>query len=142
MNTPALPDHDKPHRFPSEIISHAVWLYFRFCLSCRDVEELLFARGMLVTDEAMRQRCRRFGQPYARAPRHRRPKPGDKWHMDEVFLTIERKTHINPPASESGGCKGSRRRDEPNDFSPPMVRSHRTSDRDATCSPPQLTAKR
>ena len=52
----------KNHRFPVEIISHAVWLYFRFCLSFRDVEELLFARGVVVTYEAIRKWCRKFGQ--------------------------------------------------------------------------------
>jgi putative transposase len=88
MNTPGLPNHYKHHRFPIEIISHAVWLYFRFCLSYRDVEELLFARGVTVTYEAIRKWCRKFGQPYANALRHRRPKPGDTWHLDEVFLTI------------------------------------------------------
>jgi putative transposase len=83
----------KNHRFPPEIISHAVWLYFRFCLSYRDVEELLFTRGIIVTYEAIRKWCRKFGQPYANALRRRRPKPGDKWHMDEVFLTIQGKRH-------------------------------------------------
>jgi putative transposase len=83
----------KNHRFPVEIISHAVWLYFRFCLSYRDVEELLFARGVTVTYEAIRQGCRKFGQPYANALRHRRPRPGDKWHLDEVFLTINGNRH-------------------------------------------------
>jgi putative transposase len=78
----------KNHRFPVEIISHAVWLYFRFCLSSRDVEELLFARGITVTYEAIRKWCRTFGQPYANQLRRRHPKPGDKWHLDEVFLTI------------------------------------------------------
>lgn len=78
----------KNHRFPPEIISHGVWLYFRFCLSYRDVEELLFARGIIVTYEAIRKWCRKFGQPYANQLRHRRPKPGDKWHLDEVFLSI------------------------------------------------------
>jgi putative transposase len=51
------------HRFPAEIISHGVWLYYRFCLSYRDVEELLFARGITVTYEAIRQWCRKFGAP-------------------------------------------------------------------------------
>src|SRR5262245_16973532 len=51
MNTPVLTDRYKNHRFPAEIISHAVWLYFRFCLSYRDVEELLFARGVTVSYE-------------------------------------------------------------------------------------------
>jgi putative transposase len=77
-----------PYRFPAEIISHGVWLYYRFCLSYRDVEELLFVRGIIVTYEAIRKWCRKFGQQYAHQLRHRRPRPGDKWHLDEVFLTI------------------------------------------------------
>jgi putative transposase len=88
MKTAMPANSYKNHRFPAEIISHAVWLYFRFCLSYRDVEELLFARGVIVTYEAIRQWCRKFGQPYANQLRRRRPRPGDKWHMDEVFLTI------------------------------------------------------
>jgi len=83
----------KNHRFPSEIISHAVWLYFRFCLSYRDGEELLFARGILVTYEAIRKWCRTFGHSYAHELRHRRPRPGDTWHLDEVFLTIQGERH-------------------------------------------------
>jgi putative transposase len=63
-------------------------LYFRFCLSYRDVEELLFTRGIIVTYEAIRKWCRKFGQSYAHQRRRRRPQPGDKWHLDEVFLTI------------------------------------------------------
>ncbi len=81
------------HRFPAEIISHCVWLYFRFCLSYRDVEELLFERGIDVTYEAIRQWCRKFGQDYANQLRRRRPRPGDKWYMDEVFLTINGERH-------------------------------------------------
>jgi putative transposase len=78
----------KNHRFPPEIISHGVWLSFRFCLSYRDVEELPFTRGISVTYEAIRKWCQKFGQAYANQLRHRRPQPGDKWHLDEVFLTI------------------------------------------------------
>src|SRR5918994_7096386 len=83
----------KNHRFPVEIINHAVWLYFRFCLSFRDVEELLFERGVIVTYEAIRKWCRKFGQPYANQLRRRRPRPGDKWHLDEVFITINKERH-------------------------------------------------
>src|SRR5215510_13986899 len=83
----------KNHRFPPAIISHAVWLYFRFCLSSRDVEELLFARGMIVTNDAIRQWCRQFGPSYAKALRHRRPRPGDQWHRDEVFFTRNGERH-------------------------------------------------
>jgi hypothetical protein len=60
MNTPATHRY-KPHHFPAEIISHGVWLYFRFCLSFRDVEELLFTREVIVTSEAIRKWCRNVG---------------------------------------------------------------------------------
>jgi hypothetical protein len=92
MNTPSS-NRYKNHRFPVEIISHAVWLYFRFCLSYRDVEELLLARGVTVTSEAIRKWCRKFRQPYANQLRRRQPRPGEKWHLDEVFLTIQGKRH-------------------------------------------------
>jgi putative transposase len=68
-------------------------LYYRFCLSYRDVEELLFVRGIMVTYEAIRQGCLKFGQTYANQLRRRHPRPGDKWHLDEVFLTINRARH-------------------------------------------------
>jgi transposase-like protein len=74
------------HRFPGEIISHEVWLYYRFPLSYRDVQELLLERGIDVTHEAIRQWCLKFGQDYANQLKHRRAQPGDKWHLDEVFL--------------------------------------------------------
>jgi putative transposase len=93
MDTSAPSNSYKHHRFPAEIISHGVWLYYRFCLSYRDVEELLFERGVVVTYEAIRKWCRKFGQHYANQLRHRRPRPGDKWHLDEVFLTINGERH-------------------------------------------------
>src|SRR5215211_9532885 len=93
MSTLAPATRYKNHRFPLEIISHAVWLYFRFCLSFRDVEELLLDRGVTVTYEAIRKWCHKFGQQYANQLRRRRPRPGDKWHMDEVFLTINGERH-------------------------------------------------
>src|SRR4028119_1763923 len=80
-------------RFPQEIMCHAVWLYFRFNLSYRDVEELLAARGVVVTYETVRQWCLKFGQLYANQLRRRRARPGDKWHLDEVFLKINGKRH-------------------------------------------------
>src|SRR4051812_26727121 len=76
----------KRHRFPPEIIGHAVWLYSRFALSYRDVEELLAERGVVLTYETVRQWCRKFGQQYANTLRRRRSQPGDKWHLDEVFV--------------------------------------------------------
>ena len=81
------------YRFPAEIISHAVWLYFRFSLSYRDVEELMVARGIIVTYETIRQCCQKFGQQYANQLRQQRARTGDKWHLDEVFLKINRKIH-------------------------------------------------
>jgi putative transposase len=92
MNKSTTASPYKGFRFPQEIISHAVWLYHRFSLSFRDVEELLFARGVVVTYETVRQWCRKFGQEYANALRRRRPKTGDKWYLDEVFLKINGKT--------------------------------------------------
>jgi putative transposase len=93
MKTLAPTDRCKNHRFPVEIISHGVWLYYRFCLSYRDVEELLFVRGIIVTYEAIRKWCRKFGQQYANQLRRRRPRSGDKWHLHEVFLTINGERH-------------------------------------------------
>ena len=93
MTTPPIPNLYKRHRFPAEIISHCVWLYFRFCLSYRDVEALMAARGVLLTYEAVRYWCRKFGQTYANQLRRRRPRPGDKWHLDEVLLTINKVRH-------------------------------------------------
>ena len=83
----------KRHRFPPQIIAHAVWLYFRFALSYRDVEELLAERGVIVTYETVRQWCRKFGQTYANALRRRRTCPGDTWHLDEVFIGINGQNH-------------------------------------------------
>ena len=83
----------KNHRFPAEIIRHAVWLYCRFCLSYRDVEELLFVCGVVVSYEAIRKWCHKFGQAYANQLRRRRPRPGDKWHMEEVFFTLHDERH-------------------------------------------------
>ena len=77
------------YRFPPDIISHAVWLYHRFCLSFRDAEDLLAQRGVTVTYETIRQWCQRFGPVYARRLRRRRGRMGDTWHLDEVFVTIQ-----------------------------------------------------
>ena len=88
MTPPASPNLYKHHRFPGEIISHAVWLYFRFPLSHRDVEELLFVRGVIVSYEAIRKWCRKFGQQFANQLRRRRPRPGDKWHLEIVFTQL------------------------------------------------------
>ncbi len=81
------------HRFPPEIISHAVWLYHRFGLSLRDVEDLLAERGVTVSDEAIRLWCGKFGLDYARKLRRRRGRLGDTWFLDELFVTIRGERH-------------------------------------------------
>ena len=77
------------YRFPPEIISHAVWLYYRFCLSFRDVEDLLAKRGVIVSHETIRQWSRNFGAEYARKLKRREGRLGDTWHLDELFVTIQ-----------------------------------------------------
>ena len=89
MNEHAPAPSYKRHRFPPAIIGHAVWLYFRFSLSYRDVEELLAERGVIVNYVKIRQWCRKFGQAYANELRRRRLRPGEKWHLD---------AHCNSPS--------------------------------------------
>ena len=86
MISPAPSYHG--YRFPPDIIAHAVWLYFRFNLSFRDVEDLLAQRGVTVTYETIRRWCRTFGHTYARRLRQRRGRLGDTWYLDEVFVTL------------------------------------------------------
>ncbi len=86
MNEAAASYHG--YRFPPEIISHAVWLYYRFALSFRDVEDLLAQRGIAVTYETIRRWCEKFGPDYAAKLKRGRGRLGDKWYLDEVFVTI------------------------------------------------------
>src|ERR1700753_1226456 len=81
------------HRFPAEIISHAVWLYHLFSLSLRDIELILAERGVAVTHESIRHWCHKFGAEFARRLRRRRPRPGDTWHLDEVFIRMNGVLH-------------------------------------------------
>ena len=83
----------KRHRFPPEIIAHAVWLYFRFPLSLRLIEEMLLERGILVSYETVRRWALKFGTDYARRLRRKRPNRRDIWHLDEVVVTISGKKH-------------------------------------------------
>ncbi|MFD0208660.1 IS6 family transposase [Streptomyces hirsutus] len=83
----ALPSY-KGHRYPVEVIVHCVWLYFRFPLSFREVGELMLQRGVIVSHETVRRWCTKFGQAYANSLRRRQPRPGDTWHLDEVFIRI------------------------------------------------------
>src|SRR5664279_3308663 len=78
-------------RFPAEIISHCVWLYFRFCLSYRDVEEIMAERGVVLTYETIRDWAQKYGGTYAKRLRSGAPRPGDRWHLDEVYLSINGK---------------------------------------------------
>jgi putative transposase len=79
--------------FPAEIISHCVWLYFRFTLSFRDVEEMLATRDVTLSYETVREWCFKFGQTYANGVRRKSLRPGDSWHLDEVFLKINGRVH-------------------------------------------------
>ena len=92
MTTTAGPSY-AGYRFPAEIISHAVWLYFRFPLSLRMVDELLVTRGIIVSHETVRQWALKFGQVFANQIRRRLPAAGDKWPLDEVVLTISGVKH-------------------------------------------------
>ncbi len=83
----------RSHRFPHEIISHAVWHYHRFCLSFADVDDLLAQRGITVSYETIRQWCRKLGIEYARTLRRRQGLLGDTWHLDELFVTIQGQRH-------------------------------------------------
>jgi putative transposase len=92
MTTPARSRY-AGHRFPPEVISQAIWLYFRFPLSLRMVEEMLAVRGILVSHETVRQWALKFSQAFANQIRRRLPCAGDKWHLDEVVITIAGKKH-------------------------------------------------
>ena len=110
MTTPACPSY-AGYRFPAEIISHAGWLYFRFPLSLRMVDELLAARGIVVSHETVRQWALKFGQGFANQIRRRLPRTGDKWHLDKVLVRIAGVKHwlwqavdqageVNPSAAQ------------------------------------------
>ena len=93
MNIPIDLPPLKGFRYPREIIAFAVWAYHRLALSTADVEDLLAARGVIVSREAIRLWVNRFGSYFADCIRRERPRPNDKWHMDEVVITIRGKKH-------------------------------------------------
>lgn len=82
------------HRFPAEIIAEAVWLYFRFPLSFRMVEDMLAYQGIIVTHKTIREWAEKFGRDYANNIRRRTPRLGDKWHLDECVISIKGENHI------------------------------------------------
>ena len=117
------------HRFPAQIISQAVWLYHVFSLSLRDVELILAERGVIMSYESIRLWCTKFGSDFAGRLHRRRLRPGDTWHLDEVFVRIrgvlhylwravdqhgvvldilvqKRRNGWLPSVSSSGWCKG------------------------------------
>jgi putative transposase len=93
----------KNHRFPAEIIQYAVWLYFVFPLSFRDVELLLHQRGIVVSHEAMRNWAYKFGPQFAKQVRQKRRSATDKWHIDAVFVTINGQRYYLWRAVDSEG---------------------------------------
>jgi putative transposase len=87
MDTSTAPSY-RGYRFPREIIGHCVWLYFRFCLSFRDIQEMMLERGVEVSYEAIRLWCLKFAADYSKRLRCRRGQAGGTWHLDEVFCKI------------------------------------------------------
>src|SRR3984957_7793697 len=91
MKPPPYPGYR--HRFPAEIITPAVWVDHVFRPSLREVELLLAERGVVVSYETIRRWCKKFGESFAKRLRRRRPRPGDKWYLDEVFIRIQGVQH-------------------------------------------------
>src|SRR5438270_409829 len=89
------------HRFPPPIIQHAIWLYLRFTLSYRDVEELLAERGLEVSYETVRRWVLKFGPGFARRLRRSRPRPSDRWHLDEMVVRIAHRIRKRSPCLPS-----------------------------------------
>ena len=93
----------KGHRFPAEIISYCVWLYYTFPLSFRDIQKMMLYRGIEITHESIRKWCHKFAQQYANQVRRRRSKPADKWHLDEVAIKINGKQYYLWRAVDKNG---------------------------------------
>src|SRR3712207_3525340 len=105
MSEPRAKSPYAGHRFPAEVIGHAVWLYFRFPLGLRMVEEMLAARGIVVSHETVRQWALKFGQEFANRIRRRLPRVGDKWHLDEVAIKIAGVQHwLWRAVDQAGRC--------------------------------------
>lgn len=110
-----LPRHDEPepsiyklHRFPPSVIAQAVWLYFRFPLSLRLVEEMLLERGIVVSYDTIRCWAEKFGPAYAARLRRKAPSPSDVWHLDESVVTIGGRRHWLWRAVDQDGHAGRR----------------------------------
>jgi len=93
----------KGYRFPAEIISHCVWLYYTFPLSYRDIEKMMLYWGIEVTYESIREWCQKFGQQYANQLRRKRTYIADKWHLDEMVVTLKKQQYYLWRAVDSEG---------------------------------------
>src|SRR6201988_4057709 len=93
------------HRFPAVVISQAVRWYFRFQLSLRDIEELLFERGVVVSYETIRRWCDKFGASFAQGAKGARRKPGSIWHLDEMFVTLRGEPYLLWRAVDEHGAE-------------------------------------
>lgn len=91
------------YRFPGEIISYCVWLYYTFALSYRDIEKMMLYRGIEVTYETIREWCQKFGQQYANQVRRKRSYVTDKWHLDEMVVIIKKQQYYLWRAVDSAG---------------------------------------
>lgn len=91
------------HRFPGEIMSHCVWLYYTFPLSYRDIEKMMLYRGIGVSYETIREWCQKFGQQYANQLCRKRSFIADQWHLDEVVVTIKKQQYYLWRAVDSAG---------------------------------------
>src|SRR5471032_909196 len=100
----------KRHQFPPEIIAHAVWLYFRFPLSLRLVEEMLLERGIVVSYEAIRRWAIKFGADYARRLKRKSPRRGDIWHLDEAVIFHQWRETLSLAGSRPGRIRARRNR--------------------------------
>ena len=89
-----LNQRPKRHRYPTCLISHCVWMYHRFSLSYRDIEELMMARGVRVSYEGLRQWCLKFSRALIEGLRKKEPKRGDKWHLDEMAVRVNGKPYV------------------------------------------------
>jgi putative transposase len=101
--TTRSPNPYRSYRFPAEIISHCVWLYYTFPLSYRDIEKMMLFRGIEVTYETIREWCQKFGQQYANQLQRKRSYTTDRWHLDEVVVTIKKQQYYLWRAVDSEG---------------------------------------
>ena len=99
----SLTDRSPGYRFPKDVIAYAVWLYHRFNLSLRNVQEILFERGITVSHETLRQWSKKFGPEYATGLRRREPRRGDTWHLDEVAIKLDEEQHWLWRATDQDG---------------------------------------